>query len=291
MKRGLRFLGWIIISLFLIGIALNLVLGKDLHFIKGEKIGVVEVTGIIAKTKPIIDQLEKYERDDRIKAIILRVDSPGGVVGAAQEIYQAVNKTKATKKVVASMGSVAASGGYYIAAATDKIVANPGTITGSIGVIVEFSNVEKLIEKMGLKSYSIKSGKFKDVGSPFREMTEEEKAYIKEVVNDIHVQFEKAVAEGRNMPIEKVHSLANGRIFTGRQAKALGLVDVLGNFQDAVDLAKNLAGIKGTPYIIYPERKRPILLRYLIKGLFQDLKEESEGFLYPGYRFSYLALP
>lgn len=234
------------------------------RFTFGDKIGVVEIKGVITQSADIIETLRHYVEDDGVKAIILRIDSPGGGVGPAQEIYREVLKIKSKKKVITSMGSVAASGGYYIACASDIIVANPGTITGSIGVIMQFSNFEELFKKIGIKGVVIKGGEYKDIGSPFREMTSEEKKIMQEVIDNVHQQFIQAVAEGRKLERIKVIQIADGRILTGEQAKRLGLVDQIGNFQDAIDTAAKLAGIKGKPQIIYPKKKFS-LLELLIK--------------------------
>jgi len=223
----------------------------------GEKIALIRVEGVILDSKEILDELEQFEKNPSVKALLLRIDSPGGAVAPSQEIYEEVKKLreKGEIKVVASMGSVAASGGYYIAAATDKIVANPGTLTGSIGVILELANVEGLLEKIGVKSVVIKSGANKDLGSPFRTMSPQEQKLLQSVLDDVHDQFIEAVAEGRGMSEEEVRPLADGRIFSGRQAKEMGLVDELGNLQDAIQLAADMVGIKGKPKVIETQKK------------------------------------
>ena len=198
-------------------------------------IALVEVSGAIMDSKDIVRQISKYRRDDDIKAIILRIDSPGGAVGPSQEIYDEVLRVRAdNKKIYASMGSVAASGGYYIAVAADRVFANPGTLTGSIGVIMAFSSAEKLMEKIGLEPQVIKSGKYKDVGSPSRKITAEERVYMQRVVDDVHGQFIDAVAKGRNMSTKEARKLADGRIFTGRQAFELKMVDEMGGLEDVI---------------------------------------------------------
>ena len=247
-----------VVALFL-GITMVIVLrlfspSSSLSF--GDKIGVIPIDGAISQSIDITTELVSMKKDTGIKAIILRINSPGGSVGPTQEIYREIRKTIQTKKIVASMGSVAASGGYYIAAGADKIVANPGTITGSIGVIMHFVRLEELLNKIGIGLEVLKSGEFKDIGSPNRELTEREKELLNALIADIQRQFEEGVAEGRNLPLEKVRQIADGRIFSGAQAKELGLVDVLGNFQDAVEIAKNLAGIKGDVTLVYPEKDK-----------------------------------
>ena len=229
------------------------------------KIGVIPIIGEIYDSTAILEQLKTFTNDSSIEAIIIRIDSPGGGVGAFQEIYREIIKTREIKKVVASLGGVAASGGFYIAAAGDKIVANPGTITGSIGVIMSYVQFGELAEKLGFSFEVVKSGEFKDTGSPYRELTERDKEVLKEVIDDIQSQFVNHVAEGRNLPPEQVREIADGRVFTGAMAKKQGLVDQLGNFEDAVSLAKELAGIEGEVSLIYPKRRKVRLLDLLIE--------------------------
>jgi protease-4 len=229
-----------------------------------DKVGVVIVKGFIGDSKDTVDKLDEYARDESIKAVVLRLETPGGAIVPSQEIYEKVLKVKAEKSVVASMGTVAASGGYYIACAANRIVANPGTITGSIGVIAQFSQVEELLKKIGLKSTIIKSGKYKDMGSPLREMTDEEQKVIQEVIDDIYEQFVEVVAQNRNISKETIKETAAAKIFTGRQALELGLVDELGTMEYSVDLAAKLAGIEGEPDVVYPKEKRGGLLRYIL---------------------------
>jgi len=261
------------------------------NFVWGEKnkIGVVEVEGVLTKSRPVIERILKFKKNESIKAIILRINSPGGGVGPAQEIYEELMKLRDKKYIVASMESIAASGGYYIACAAHKIVANPGTITGSIGVIVEFANIEELLKKVGLKSIVIKSGKYKDIMSPTREMSKEERELLQSVIDNVHNQFIEAVAKGRNISKERIQSIADGRIFSGEQAKSLGLVDVLGNFQDAIDIAAELAGIKGEPHVIYPEKRRPSIWEFLIGETLLRIRETIEKYCFNHYfRFRYL---
>ncbi len=241
----------------------------------GEKIGVISVEGAILDSQTILSELVSFKEDNDISAVIIRINSPGGAVAPSQEIYREIRKTSQTKKVVASLGSVAASGGYYIAAATDHIMANPGTITGSIGVIVEFIQIQELLDKIGVGFEVLKSGEFKDIGSPHRKLTPQDKALIQSLIGDIQEQFVKAVAEGRGLPVEKVREIADGRVFSGEKAKALGLVDELGNFQDAVEITKEMAGIRGDVELVYPKKAG---LRIL--DLFRDEAARSlAGFL------------
>ena len=202
---------------------------RDSDFEFGEKVGIIEVNGIIAESKNVLNQLKRFREDNSIKAIVVRINSPGGAVGPSQEIYREIRRTAAVKKVVASMGTIATSGGYYIAAGANGIVANPGTITGSIGVIMGFTNYEELLHKIGLVPIVVKSGKYKDIGSPVRKMKPEERKILTDFADKIHKQFINDVIDGRKMDRKKVESLADGRIFTGEESKELGLVDRLGN--------------------------------------------------------------
>jgi protease-4 len=244
----------------------------------------VEVKGVITQSSGIIEELQQYLEDDGVKAIILRIDSPGGGVGPAQEIYREIMKIKTKKKVVTSMGSVAASGGYYIACASNLIIANPGTITGSIGVIMEFSNFEELLKKIGIKGVVLKSGEHKDIGSPFREMTPEEKRIMQEVLDNVHQQFIQAVADGRKLDRSKVVQIADGRIFTGEQAKNLGLVDQMGNLQDTIDITAKMVGIAGKPNVLYPKRRFSIweiLMRDMASAIIDVLNEKGYELNFP----------
>ncbi len=238
---------------------------KKLAF--GEKIGVIPVEGPITSPEETINQLVRFREDGSIKAIILRINSPGGGVGPSQEIYREIRKTIKKKKVIASLGGVAASGGYYIASAADKIVANPGTLTGSIGVIMQFVGFHELLKKIGVKMEVVKSGEFKDIGSPHRPLTEREKALLQGLIANIQDQFVKAVAKGRGLSEEKVRKIADGRILSGAQAKELGLVDELGNFRDAVELAKQMAGLKGKVSLVYPRGKEIDFWDLIFKGM------------------------
>jgi len=231
----------------------------------GKHLALVRIEGVITDSRETIDELERYAKDPSVLGIVLRIDSPGGAVVPAQEIYETVNRLRADgKKVVVSMGTVAASGGYYIAAASDKIVASPGTMTGSIGVIMEIPNVEGLMKKVGVDSIVIKSGLHKDTGSPFRQMNPEERALLQSVLDDVHQQFIEAVAKGRGLEIVDVTRLADGRVFTGRQAKAAGLVDQLGDLRDAIHAAADLVHIEGEPEVVETQP------RFSLKGLLQS---------------------
>jgi protease-4 len=271
------------ILLFLIGRYSG---GKTGGFAFGDKIAIVEVRGVITQSSGVIEELQQYLADDGVKAIILRVDSPGGGVGPSQEIYREIMRIKSNskRKVVTSMGSVAASGGYYIACASDLIVANPGTITGSIGVVMQFSNFEELLKKIGIKGVVLKSGEHKDIGSPFREMTPEEKRIMQEVLDNVHQQFIQAVAEGRKLERSKVAQIADGRILTGEQAKNFGLVDQLGNLQDTIDITAKMVGIEGKPNVLYPKKKISIwelLMRDMTSAVVDVLNEKGYELSFP----------
>lgn len=248
-------------------------LGKPAHFVARSQVGVVEVEGVIVDSKKIIEQLGNFHENGSVKAIVLRIDSPGGGVGPSQEIHDEVRRIDADKPVIVSMGSVAASGGYYIAAPAREIFANPGTITGSIGVIMEFANIQELLDKIGLRSEVVKSGKHKDIGSPVRTMTEEDRALLQSLIDDVHSQFVDSVAAGRGLDVKKVRNLADGRIFSGRQALELGLVDRLGNLEAAVRRAGELGGIAGKPQVVYPPSEKPKLIDLLVQEASSQLRQ------------------
>jgi len=258
----------ILVIALVLGSAMVIVLNmlspsSDLFFT--EKIGVISVEGTISASQTVTSQLVKYRKDKDIKAIILKINSPGGAIAPTQEIYREIQKTIPAKRVVAAMGTVAASGGYYIAAAANKIVANPGTITGSIGVIMEFVRVEELLNKIGVDLEIMKSGEFKDIGSPDRKLTEREREILDAMIMDMQRQFVEAIVRGRSLSLEKVQAIADGRIFSGAQARELGLVDFLGNFQDAVEITKELAGIKGDVTLVYSKKSKLELFDYLLE--------------------------
>ena len=271
-------LGAIFLFFVLVVVAAGFV-GRGQSLPIGEKIGVIEMTGIIVASKTTIEHIIEFRNNPSIKGIVLRVDSPGGGVGPSQEIYEEIKKTVAVKPVVVSMGSVAASGGYYVSAPVNRIFANPGTITGSIGVIMEFTNVQELFGKIGLKNQVIKSGEHKDIGSPVRPMTDSDRQILQSLIDDTQQQFVAAVAEGRKMSVADVVPLADGRVFTGRQALAVGLVDELGNLQDAISAAARMAGIDGEPRVVYPPQEKPGVFQYLLQEsatqLRRGLQEQS----------------
>lgn len=249
----------------------------------GDKVGVVKIEGVIFESKPVVDQLRRFRDDKSVKAVTLRIESPGGSVGASQEIHDEVKKLAAQKPVVVSMGNVAASGGYYAACPAQVIYANPGTLTGSIGVVMQVVNLEELMAWLKIKEEVIKSGDYKDIGNPFRKMTSAERELLKALIDDTHQQFIEAVFEGRkdkHQDQEKkaawtrdhVAELADGRILTGLMAKELGLVDKTGTLWDAIEEAARLAGIKGEPRVVWPPR-RPRFWLGGLEGIFQGLDQ------------------
>lgn len=230
----------------------------------GSKIGVLEVEGTIVDSRRMIEQIEEFRDRSNIKAVVVRINSPGGGVGPSQEIYAELKRLAEEKPLVVSMGAVAASGGYYIAVAGERIFANPGTITGSIGVIMSFPNYQELMSKVGIQTEVVKSGRFKDIGSSTREFLEADRALLQEMIDDVHLQFVEAISAGRNIPIERLQPFVDGRIFTGRQAKAAGLIDELGTLSDAIKYAAKIAGIDADSDLVYPEPEKTNLIdRYL----------------------------
>jgi len=251
----------------------------------GSKLALIRIEGPILDSKDTVDEIKEYAKDNSIKAIVLRVDSPGGAVAPSQEIYEEVKKAVAKKKVVVSMGSLAASGGYYISAPATKIIANPGTLTGSIGVIMEVPNVEGLMNKIGIKTEVIKSGEHKDMASAFRSMGKEERKILQGVMDNVHEQFIKAVSEGRKIRMEELRKIADGRVFTGEQAKTYGLVDELGTLEDALKTAANLAGLKEEPVVVF--KKDKVSLFDLLRNKFP--KEITD--IFPTVKIKYLFSP
>ncbi|MEA3428180.1 MAG: signal peptide peptidase SppA [Thermodesulfobacteriota bacterium] len=253
----------------------------------GEKVGIVELTGKITSSKDIIYSLKRFCENSSIKAIVIRIDSPGGAVGPSQEIFREIRKTVKTKKVIASMGSVAASGGYYVAAGANGIIANPGTITGSIGVIMGFANFQELLRKIGMVPVVIKSGQYKDIGSPVREMTKDERGILQNLSNQIHRQFIVDIANGRGMDLSKVEGIADGRIFTGEEAKNLGLIDRLGNLEDAIEWAGRMGGIKGKISAVYAPKKKISILKLIAESSVKEIANMMVNpSLYAGYLYS-----
>ena len=280
MKKALL----IFLALFILLIVVSFIivmLQKNIPI--GEKVAIVRIEGMITDSKDTVDEIKEYTKDPSIKAIVMRIDSPGGAVAPSQEIYEEIRKTVKKKKVVVSMGSVAASGGYYIASPATKIVANPGTLTGSIGVIMEIPNVEGLMNKLGIKTEVVKSGKHKDMASIFRGIKKEDREILQNVLDNVHEQFIRAVSEGRKMLYDDVKQIADGRIFTGEQALKAGLVDELGDLEDAVQTAAKLSGIKGEPVVV--GKKDRFSLINLLRG-----PKELLGMV-PAVNVKYLFVP
>jgi protease-4 len=263
--------GGAVVLLVIIAVAVALTIGPDeaAEFSFSDRIQIVDIEGELIESRPILDQLKRYEDSNSVRAILLNIDSPGGGVAASQEIYTEIRRLreKKDKTVVAYLSSTGASGAYYIACAANKIVANPGTIVGSIGVIAEWINYADLMEWAKVKDVVFKTGEFKDTGSPSRPLTENERKYFQGLIDDMYVQFVEAVSSGRKLDIEQVRSMADGRVFTGRDAKERKLIDEIGNFQDAVDVTAKLAGISGKPRLLRLNRQRVTLLDLLTTDL------------------------
>jgi protease-4 len=278
----------VFIGLFILLVVISLIfiiLQKNIPIGESQRVALIRIEGMIIDSKDTIDEIKEYTKDPLIKAIVLRIDSPGGAVAPAQEIYEEVRKAVAKKKVVVSMGTVAASGGYYIASPATKIIANPGTLTGSIGVIMEIPNVEGLMNKLGIKTEVVKSGRHKDIASVFRGIKKEDREILQQVLDNVHEQFIIAVADGRKMLYDDVKKIADGRIYTGEQALKAGLIDELGNLEDAVQAAAKLSGIKGEPVVI--SKKERFSFINLLKG---SIPKEFTDIL-PTVKVKYLYTP
>ena len=249
----------------------------------GKKVGIVKINGPILSSESTVSQLEKFKNRKDISAIVIRIDSPGGLVAPTQEIYEKVKSLRGIKPVITSMGSVAASGGYYIALGSDTLIANPGTIIGSIGVIMNYPIATELLDKVGIKFETVKSGGLKDVGSYSREVTDADRKHLNEMVKDIHGQFVSAVGQNRSIDRAELVKLADGRVFTGLQSKELGLIDLLGTFEDAITLAGALSQIKGKPKTIQIDKKNNSFLDLFTSNLEQATKSWFDEL--PAYRW------
>ena len=239
----------------------------------GPRIAIVELEGVIAEVDDLVREVKAHRDNPQVKAVVIRINSPGGVVGPTQELHQALMRVReAGKPVVASLGSVAASGGYYTAVAADRIFANPGTLTGSIGVIMQMANVENLFKKVGVEYIVVKAGQYKDLGNFSRPMTPEEKRVLQTLLDDVHAQFIDAVALGRKLDRAEVVKFADGRVFSGVQARDLKMVDTLGSLEDAVNEAAKLAGLALPPAVIRPTKRFSVF----------DLLRSQIGFRLPG---------
>jgi protease-4 len=243
------------------------------------RVGLVEIVGEIDDPESVVDQLDRMQRDTSIRAVVLRLDSPGGGVAASQEIYESVKKLRdqGKKPVIASMGGVAASGAYYVACAADSIVANAGTLTGSIGVIMTFPNTEDLFRKVGIRFETIKTGKYKDIGTMWRPMTDEERKLLQDVLSNVYDQFIDAIVEGRSLAREDILPYADGRIFSGDQALEYGFVDRLGDLDDSIRLAGEMAGITGQPVVVRKERRHVSFLDLVDNKMNQMTGLSSHG--------------
>jgi protease IV len=291
-NKSIYLVSIVLVVIILFGLSLtfaHVYMNQDNFLINDESIAIIEVKGMIIDSDEIIKQLHYTKEENSVKAIVLRIDTPGGVVGPTQEIYEEITKLRKIKPVIVSMGSVAASGGYYIAAPANIIFANPGTITGSIGVLMKLANFQSLLDKVGIKSLVLKSGEFKDTGSPVRPITAGDKKILQSIIQSMYEQFVFAVADGRKIPISNVRKIADGRIFTGEQAIKLKLVDKLGNLQDAIDEAAKITGIRNKPKIVYPPKTRKSFIDIFMEGfsesVVKNFKTESSG-----YSFAYLTI-
>jgi protease-4 len=260
---------FVLLAVVVIAISLTVSSDDSADFPFSDRIQVVDVEGELVQSRFILEQLKRYEDSNSVKAILLNIDSPGGGVAASQEIYTEIKRLreKKDKTIVAYLSSTGASGAYYVACAANRIVANPGTIVGSIGVIAEWVNYAELLEWAKLKEVVFKTGEFKDSGSAARPLTENERKYFQALIDDMYVQFVEAVSSGRKLDLQEVRSLADGRVFTGRDARERKLIDEIGNFQDAVDLTAKLAGISGKPRLLRLNRQRVTLLDVLTTDL------------------------
>jgi len=242
----------------------------------GDAVAVVDIVGEIYYDRGKVEEIDSYRDDSSVKAVVVYINSPGGGVAASQAIYHALKRLSLEKPVVASMASVAASGGYYVACGADSIVAEEGTLTGSIGVIASFLRTEELYRKVGLDVTVIKSGRWKDVGSPYREMTPEEREYMSGILDSAYEQFLRAVSDGRGMDLDLVRALAEGRLYTGEQALEAGLVDRLGSHQDAIDMAAQMAGIEGEPRVVKRRLRRSLFERVFGRSLLPLVSSREE---------------
>lgn len=280
-----RWLWWGLGSFFALVIAFKL--GASSNGSSGEgsgkKVGIVTIVGPIISAESTVKQLEKYRKRKDVSAIVVRIDSPGGLVAPTQEIYEKIKSVKEEKPVVSSMGTVAASGGYYIAVAGDTIMANKGTIVGSIGVIMNYPVMTELLDKVGVEFETVKSGKLKDVGSYSRKVTQADRQHLNDMVMDMYGQFVTAVSESRSMEKDDIISLADGRVYTGLQSKELGLIDLIGTFEDAIEVAGIMGHILGKPKTVHPQKKRPSLLDWLSGNLGQTVSSWFDAL--PAYRW------
>ncbi len=286
MKRFFQFLMIMILLMFMGGVYLVAtgslmsmvnVDEPEVHLTK-DSVLLLRVSGVIVSAEKVLKQLDKYGRDDKVKAVVIRVDSPGGVVGASQEYYTGIKKFKASTKkpVIVSCANLAASGAYYTAIAGDVIYTNPGTLMGSIGVIMEFANLQGLYDWAKIKRYVVKTGPYKDSGAEYRPMRDDEVKLFQSMIDEVYKQFKQAVADSRKLPLEKVDPFADGRIFTGESAVKNGFADKLGDLEDAITEAGLVAGIKGKPEVFEPKRWRSNLIQFFVND--DEDEASSRGF-------------
>jgi protease-4 len=280
--------GGLFLSFFIFAAVLLSAMNDDGLSLGQERIGIVEIEGPIMESKSAIKNLNRFVDDDSIKGIVVRVNSPGGAVAPSQEIYEAVKRAKDKKPLAVSMGSTAASGGYYIAVGADKIFANSGSVTGSIGVVTQLFSIDKVMEKLDVDVNTITTGPYKDAGSPFREWTARDEAYFGQLIDDIHTQFVEDVADGRKMDVKKVREFADGRVFTGRQAKSFKLIDEIGTLHDTVAWVASEAGLEGDPKTVYPPEERPGFLSELVKGSVDTVVQEARARTTPMIEYRYI---
>lgn len=250
---------FIIILTLIIGIVIGSLIFGDKSLSGKDKVAVIYVDDVIIQSRDYLKSIKKIKDNDTVKAVLVRINSPGGAVGPSQEIYSELEALSEDLPVVASLGNVAASGGYYIACAADTIYANPGTITGSIGVIAQFANFKELLQWAKVDVEVVKSGEFKDLGSPLKDLSEQDRAYLQSLIENVHSQFKEVVSQKRGIEYEKLSVIADGRIYTGQQAKDIKLIDELGTFNAALRKAAELGGIEGDPETLeYPKKQSPI---------------------------------
>lgn len=284
-KKFIKYTGIFLVGFFIILIIYNLFAPDEPI---GEKIALIEINGPIYNSRNITEQIHKYRDDKSVKAIVLRIDSPGGIVAPTQEIYREL--TRVEKNIIVSMGSIATSGAYYIACAADKIFANPGTLTGSIGVILRFPNIEELSKKIGIDREVIKSGNYKDSGSIYRKLTPEEKKIFQDTVDDVYAQFIDAVLEGRkNVKLTKkqIEEIADGRVMSGRQAFNKKLVDELGSLDDAIEYAGKVGGIEGKPKVVKKKERKSLIERIIGIELANNVENILKDQISIRYELSY----
>lgn len=291
-KRGILTIALIFGGLFLallvfIAVLISAFRPDGLGFGK-PSVGVVEITGTIMDSKKTLREIKAFSDDEMIVGVVIRIDSPGGAVAPSQEIFEAVKKLSAKKPVAVSMGTTAASGGYYIAVGSDMIFANPGTVTGSIGVISQFFNFEEVMDTVNVKVHTVKTGEFKDSGSPFKEFSESDERFFNALIDDIYLQFIEDIAESRKMDLAEVRKLADGRVFTGRQAKELKMIDAIGTIDDAVAYVASQSGVSGEPTVVYPAPERKSLMSELLFSGMSTALEQVQAQTAPKVQFLYV---